>query len=56
MIKSNFVSLSEPIAQANITGINIILIFMEHCLKYNALHDITVLRRTDSNPVDIYRY
>ena len=44
------------VAQANKTGINLmifILIFVENCLYYNAIHDFSVLLRTGSNLVDV---
>ena len=58
-IKTIFVSPEVPKDQANKTGIDImifILIFMEKCLNYDAIHDFSVLLRTGSNQADKYRF
>ena len=57
--KTSIVRHEGPRAQANKTGISLmifILIFMESCLHYNAIHDFSVFRRTGSNQVDIKRF
>ena len=46
-------------AQANKTGIDFmifILIFVENCLQYDAIHDFSVWLRTGSYPADINRF
>ncbi len=57
--KNQLGELEEPKAQANKTGINFmifILLHIENCLQYNALHDFSVWLRTDSNLADINRF
>ena len=55
--KTSFISSEGP--KAKKTGINImifILIFVENCLEFDAIHDISVWLRTDSNPADSNRF
>ncbi len=52
-IRTSFVSPERPKARANQTSINFmifILIFVENCQKFNAIHDLSVWLRTGSNP------
>ncbi len=49
-IKTSFVSREGPKARADKTGINFmifILIFVENCLYFDAIHDFSVWLRTD---------
>ena len=58
-IKTSFVIPSGPKSWANKSDINFmifILISVENCLKYDAIHDFSVRLRTDSNPADINRF
>ena len=59
MIKISFVSPKEPNVLANKTGINFRIfmsLFMENCLKFDAIHAFSVWLRTSSNPPDINRF
>ena len=59
---THFKQLSADIktkARANKTSINImifILIFVENCLYFDAIHDFSVWLRTGSNPTDSNRF
>ena len=58
-IKTSFVSPEGSKARVYKTGINFrifILIFVENCLKFDAIHDFSVRLRTGSNPVDCNRF
>ena len=58
-MKKNITSFCRPEwpkPWANKTGINImifLLVFVENCLLYDAIHDFSVWPRTGSNPPDI---
>ena len=58
-IKTSFVCLERPKARADKTDINImifILIYVEHFLSFDAIHNFSVWLRTGSNPADSNRF
>ncbi len=58
-IETNFVSHEGTKARAEKTGINFmifILIFVENCLQFDAVHNFSVCLRTGYNPTDINRF
>ncbi len=58
-IKTSIVSPEWPKARANLSVINFmifILIFIENCLKFDAIHDFSVWLRTGSNQTDSNRF
>ena len=58
-METSLVSLEMPEGRTNKTGINfmiLILIFVENCLEYDAIHDFSVLLKTGSNSADFNRF